>query len=347
MELIRAADILIDKIKKDHKDDIALVVVMGSYIYGDTHERSDLDLFYVPKTNRGYDLGFTFIIEGIGFDYWPVSWERLERIAGYEEKTTSIITEGKILYCASEEDRERFDILVRKAGDTADKNNFIKKAACQLDKAYKNYFQLSNSRGLSEARLYAVNIIYNVTFALALLNRITVKRGRGKLKQEIMDMPLVPENFEELYDTVFKSADIARIRDSCGKLIQNTEALISRERENSSEPVSAGDALSGFYEELINFYNKIYHACEKGDAYCALFAAAELTAEIRSALCGTGISPEQLPDILGSYSPENLQELAVTARGHQLKFESLLEDNGIPVRRFMSFDELEDYIRKI
>jgi hypothetical protein len=94
MNVMRAAELLIEKISKDYKDDIALVVIMGSYIYGETHSRSDLDMFFVPNTERGYNLGFTFIIDGIGFDYWPISWERLEHIANFDERITSIITAG-------------------------------------------------------------------------------------------------------------------------------------------------------------------------------------------------------------------------------------------------------------
>ncbi|WLR54502.1 hypothetical protein LC048_19030 [Mesobacillus subterraneus] len=53
MEIIKAAEILIEKIKKDYRDDVACVVIMGSYIYGDSHSRSDLDLYFIPKTERG------------------------------------------------------------------------------------------------------------------------------------------------------------------------------------------------------------------------------------------------------------------------------------------------------
>jgi hypothetical protein len=92
MDLSRVADVLIDKIKKDYRDDIALVVIMGSYVYKDTHSKSDLDLYFVPKTGGGRNLGMVFIIDGIGFDFWPISWERLEGIADHNERITSIIT---------------------------------------------------------------------------------------------------------------------------------------------------------------------------------------------------------------------------------------------------------------
>lgn len=74
MEPIKAAQILIEKIKQDYLEDIAVVVVMGSYIYNDTHRKSDLDMYFVPKTERGKNLGKVFIIDGVGYDFWPIHW---------------------------------------------------------------------------------------------------------------------------------------------------------------------------------------------------------------------------------------------------------------------------------
>ena len=37
-DLMRLTDILIDKIKRDCKDDVSIVHIHGSYAYGDTHD---------------------------------------------------------------------------------------------------------------------------------------------------------------------------------------------------------------------------------------------------------------------------------------------------------------------
>ena len=344
MSVIRAAELLIEKISKDFKDDIALVVIMGSYIYGETHSRSDLDMFFVPNTERGYNLGFTFIIDGIGFDYWPISWERLERIANFDERITSIITEGKVLYYSSAADMERYNQIKKKALHTIERKKFINKASAKFDEVYKVYWKLLNANTVSDACKYAIGIIYTITHALALLNRITVKRGRGKLEQEILNMPLVPEGFSELYDTVFTVSDIDVFKKAYGKLIQSTETLISREKEKISEKVSFAGALNGFYEEMINFYNKIYHACETRDAVTALFASVELTNEIEQALKGTDVSSKDLPDLIGAFDPNNLETLASIAQNHQTKFVELLTANGVNIRQFTSFDDLKVYL---
>jgi len=344
MNVIRAAELLIDKSKTDYKDDIALVVIMGSYIYGETHSRSDLDLFFVPDTERGCNLGFTFIIDGIGFDYWPISWERLERIANFDERITSIITEGKVLYYSSDSDLERFYQIKQKALDTGDPRKFVYKAVKKLDEAYKDYWRLLNAHTISDARINAIDIINTVTYALALLNRITVKRGRGRLKQEILNMPLVPDGFSELYDSVFSISDIDAIKRAYGQLIQTTETLILREKERICEKVSFAVSLNGFYEEMINFYNKIEHAYKTCDAVTALFASVELTKEVEQVLKGTGVSSKQLPDLVSAFDPNNLEPLLSAAQNHQIEFVKLLAVNGVNIRQFTSFDDLKNYL---
>ena len=109
MKTYKAAELLIEKIKKDYKDDIALVVMMGSNLYQETHKKSDLDLYFVPKTDRGYNLGFVFIIDDIGYDFWPISWERLTKIAHHDERISAIISEGKVLYYGDDKDLKHFN----------------------------------------------------------------------------------------------------------------------------------------------------------------------------------------------------------------------------------------------
>jgi predicted nucleotidyltransferase len=62
-------ELLIDKIKKDYFEDISIIYLYGSYLNEDFHELSDIDLFIVTKSDKGYKLGFTFILNGIGYDF--------------------------------------------------------------------------------------------------------------------------------------------------------------------------------------------------------------------------------------------------------------------------------------
>ena len=59
---------------------------------------------------------------------------------------------------------------------------------------------------------------------------------------------------------------------------------------------------------------------------------------------GTGVSPSQLPDIVGAFDPDNTEEFLKVVREHQKKFVALLQGNGIKIRGFRDFEELENFI---
>lgn len=346
MKLMRAAKILIDKIKRDYKDDVAVVVMMGSHLYSETHRLSDLDMYFVVNTPRGYELGRTFIIEGIGFDFWPISWERMERIANHDERITAIITEGQVLYYGSDADLARFNALKDKALDTSDVRKFIGKAQNVLNNAYKPYFELEKCEDLISARKKAISIAFSVTNAIALLNKNTVKRGRGKLKGELLSMPLLPQNFEKNYDVLFESADICEIKAAMKALIEATSNLVGETRDNydASNPETVKEKLAGFYEELINFYNKITHGIEVKDYVTVFYAANEIMIELEDVFSGTGVSLEVLPDIVGSYDLNNMDAYGKIVEAHQRELEALLVAEGVMVTVYRDLDELERVI---
>ncbi len=346
MQSIEAADILVRKIRNDCPDDVSVVVLIGSWLYGEAHARSDLDLYFVPKTERGRRLGFTFMIDGIGFDFWPISWERLERIANHEERITSILTEGRVIHSASDADTARFNQLRAHALDTGDIGTFLEKASGKLDEAYPELCRLLESDRLSEARTAAVRLVGVLAEALALLNRRPIRRGRGKLKSEVQAMPLVPEGFPELYDVVFRSREAFEIRLAGDTLFRNTQALLAGERRIPAGSPPLAESLSGFFEELVNLYNKIDRAVAVGDPVTALYASVELAFEIEQALDGTGLSPESLPlpDLAEAYDPEDLSGLHRAAHRHRQVFEGFLEEQGVRIRTFGDFRELEAFL---
>ena len=344
MNIYKIAELFIEKIRRDYQNDISLVVVMGSYVYNDTHDKSDLDLYFVPKTKRGYNLGFTFILNDIGFDLWPISWERLARIASHDERITSIITEGKVLYYSSAEDLKRFDELKAKALDTTDKSLFTKKSKEVFSKSYELIYRIQEAKNLGQLRRYGIQFINNIGYALALLNGTTIKRGRSKLKQELLSNQLVPENFSSLYDTLFLSTDVESIKHDLMELMKNTEELIESELARYRNRNSASDVLSGFFEELISSYNKIEHAYEIDDPVTCLFAGCEIQNEIDDILQYADLENPDFPDIAMSYDPENLQQIVNVSQAHKKQFTDFLKENNVSIRRFDNLEEYERYL---
>ena len=84
---------VIDKIRNEYRDDISLLLsVKGHCTDGDGH--GEVFDYFIPETERGCSLARTFIIDGVGHDLYPRSWERME--------TRSIMLRPRGLYSARE-----------------------------------------------------------------------------------------------------------------------------------------------------------------------------------------------------------------------------------------------------
>ena len=343
MDLNKLKDKLLNKIERDYRDDVAIVHLYGSFVYGDTNGFSDLDLYFVPKTKRGLDLASTFILDGIGFDLWALPWERLERIASHAEPVSSIITEGEVLFFSTQQDLSRFNELKLRASDTSDKEKFLSHSRRMLDSSFKEYFKARTAGSLSQVRLAAIRMIDSLSQALALLNQSMIIRGRKHLKDELLAMPLIPSGFAGLSDEVFFAKDIQSVQSACEKILDETNCLIDQVLKESLSPGPVAEAFEGWYEEMIQSYNKIFHACRTGDPYTVLFSVLEYSDELDSKLKQCGL-PNDFPDMSAAYDPDNLSIMEDTARKHQGSIRGLLKSHGVPVRRIEGDEALDRFL---
>src|SRR5690554_3951022 len=88
-------------------NDIAIIAYYGSYAQGTATKRSDLDFFFIPATPEGYRMSIQFVLHDISFDFWPIDWERAERMASFEDSFTTIIADCQLLYVRSKADYTR------------------------------------------------------------------------------------------------------------------------------------------------------------------------------------------------------------------------------------------------
>lgn len=99
---------IIKRAEEDYADDVDMVLAYGSFINGTAHEKSDVDCYFIPRTERGYGFGTDFILEGVGYDIFPMSWERVANIADMNEVLLPCVGGVRILYARTEEEEKRF-----------------------------------------------------------------------------------------------------------------------------------------------------------------------------------------------------------------------------------------------
>jgi hypothetical protein len=196
---------------------------------------------------------------------------------------------------------------------------------------------------LTEARYYIIEFIYWFAFILSEINGIEIKQGRRYLKEELLAMPIVPKSLSILYDKLFLSNDPSKIKEHIDILFNELLLIIDEQKEKYREQMPFSQAFDGWYEEMVQHYNKIYHAVEIGDIFTPLFASVEYSKEVNGIFKNIGYK-KYFPDMVSAYDPNDLLRIGSTAKEHQIQLEKALNENNMQIKRFKSIGELENYL---
>jgi len=333
----------VKKIEKEYKDDVSLLLTYGSYENGTANPLSDVDFYFIPKTERAYELCKTFIVEGIGFDLFPMSWERVEGLAEFNGCLTPCVANVKILYCNSEDDKRRFEELQNRL-----KKNLNNKAF-MMEKAYKNMERAINfyqtmffEEDICELRTAAGYIVMALSDAVAYANQTYFSRGLKKQIEDLKSMKNNPEDFVLLYESVVKSNSEEEIKEYSYKLIKNTRSFLNNEAEKSKgeEKVANYESLAELYEEIISTWNKIYVCCDNGDAVLAYISGTCLQRELNIASKENSLNKF---DLMSYYNAENLEQFRERAMELQREFVKKIEDNGVEIE---AYDNVEEFLKR-
>lgn len=179
------------KVKSEYPNDISLVLIYGSYINGTANAKSDIDCYFIPKTKRGYQMATTFIIDDIGYDIFPMDWNRVENIANLKEVLLPLVGDVKILYSASENDLARFHQLQAKMRENLASVQVTRTIAQEkIESAYELYQEMSRSNCLSEIRKLAGLLIMYLADAVMIYNQDYFHFG---LKTQFQDLRKLQE----------------------------------------------------------------------------------------------------------------------------------------------------------
>jgi predicted nucleotidyltransferase len=356
------AHTLVQHVKANCPEDIALIAYYGSYAQGTATKRSDLDFFFIPAAPSGYRESIQFVLNDISFDFWPISWERAERMAAFDQPLTTIIANCEILYVRSEGDRARLLELREKIIHTSEQGlEMTEKAEAQLRDVYVHLYKMSKLVDSGDSTLFrteAYGALTTLLESLALLNRTYFTRGWGKNKEQMMQLPLKPDHLEELMQQIMISQIPAEIQKACEQLTQDTLELVLKQKETHSKGAAYPTRMAGFYEEIKGVLDKIRTACENKDYDAAFFSAVGVQDEIARFLyyAEHGYWPNlslsyqnfysQLgfPNIISLLDPHRFEPLEEAVEQLDQLMQKHLTTKGVAIRRFASIAQLERFL---
>lgn len=340
IQLKQMVSILVEKIKTDYADDVAIMSVYGSYIHNATHEKSDIDFYFIPKSEKGFSLARTFIVEGTGFDFWALSWERAENIANYNGGFASIIADAEVVWHASREDLERYlELQDRARNPVFDRAGKVNERLIEIEHQYFEIYALKGNFSLQKQK--AVRLLGQLIEILALLNHTYIHRGWSSSLEEACTLKKLPREFKETSEHILFAREANDLIPNLFRLIVATKRLAdSRE----SYTTDYKNAFAMLYEEEKSIYNKLYRACDTGDAATAVMAGVAIQEDIIN-IMGFSAYQQYFSDIVSPFDVNNLPGYKGFVQKHEQQFLNFIRVNGIAITEYSSIDEFAKAIR--
>ncbi|MPM39294.1 hypothetical protein SDC9_85927 [bioreactor metagenome] len=339
MDLMKIVDVLKENATCNYKDDIAIICLYGSFIQGTAHSKSDIDFYFIPKTNRGYELAKAFIINDVGFDFWAISWERAESIAAYKQGFVSLIADAQVIWQSTAGDKERFEKLRKSA--LAPTINFHERVKELYSQCEHQYCQICTSFDFPVQKQIASKLVTNVLELLALLNHTYTHRGWRHSIEEVNQLDIIPLDFSNKCKDILYSTDGNELQKCICNLLVQIQDLNT---DKTSSITDFKNAFAGFYEEAKSIYNKLYHACDISDGITAIMAGAALQQDIMDTI-GIKEYKKRFSDIVGMFNPSDLNGYKKAVEYHEKDFQTFLSENEVTVCHYETYEHFEKEMR--
>jgi hypothetical protein len=332
----------ITQIKKNFKDDVALLIaISGHSLENDCH--GECFDYFVPANEKGYKLAQTFIIDGVGHDLYPRSWERIENMANFDDAFTYGLADARILYYRSEEDKKHFIELQEKLkANLQDKEFMLKKALEKLDTAMDIYRTMMFEDMLYKVRMAAGFIARYLSVAVACINGTYFRERLDLETVELAQMKDIPDNFVMGIEAIVKAKTPEELKSLSYQIISTTRKFISTHKTPKYEKVKTPnyEDLADWYEEGSLTWRRIYYHCDVQNYERAFPDAISLQYEMNIIKEEFGLREM---DLLGCFDADNLSAFKQRAQELEQYIISEIENHGVILNRY---DTLEQFLAK-
>lgn len=345
---------VINKIEKEYKDDIALLIGIKGHSTNDDGHGECFD-FFVPATERGNELTETFIIDGIGHDLYPRSWERLENSVNLDDMAL-LLDQATILYARSEDEVKRFEDCRNRMWKNLNNDSFVyAKALEYMDKALEIYRTIIFEDKLYRVRSEADCIHECLSKAVAFMNHTYTESPvysenqayNGQEENRLYycpEMKIVPDGFFANARKLLEAKNADSLKETIFALLKTTRAFILERKPVKSAAQPAANinfqALADWYQELSLTWRRIRYFCENNMVEKAYVDACYLQEELLYVAQEYKIDELNLLD---SFDKDNLSLLADRSNQLEKIIQGILGEHGIKINSYAS---VEDFLSK-
>lgn len=330
----------VEKITKEYKEDVSLLIGQKGACKLPTDEQTMAFDFFIPATERGNQLARTFIIEDMGYDLYPMSWERIRNIAELNEPSMIFaFAKGEVLYSRNASDEKKYeDMKQLLVENLADKELTFSKGLQSLNTAMEIFQTMMFEDSLCSVRKASGGIISYLMNAIAMVNGTYLENGYGNLKLAIDGLEKVPSKFDVMYEELINEKTIVDIRMQCQKMIQVTRDFFVSVKpcENECEKNMNYDDLVDWYQEARYSFRKISYYAGINSAEDCFLLGCYLQIEFDAIKGDFGL--EEM-DLLGSFQSDQLDKFALQAENLEKYIISIIEKNHAARKNYKDLEE--------
>lgn len=333
---------VINKIETEYNGEISLLLGRRGACKVPTDGDNIAFDFFIPATDRGYSLARTFIIDDMGYDLFPMSWERVDGLAALNERITFCLADSEILYARNEADRERFELLQKTLQNNLKNQEFIyKKALEKINSAMDIYKTMMFETSLSNVRKAAGGISEYLCEAVVIINGTYINGDYGYVQRvkQIKELAKTPSNFIENFENIIKAKDVTTIIKIVHEFIKETRGFFNQFSPKKSVNKYNYDELAGWYEESRYTFRRIAYAC-KNNNYVESFSWGcylQIEFDILSEEAGLDTM-----DLLSSYDADDLSTFEKRANEIEEYILSEIKKHNVVLRKY---DNLEEFLK--
>lgn len=249
-------------------DEVELIFQYGSHIHGTPHKFSDVDISWVPAHETTWK-SITVMVDGILYDFYPMHWSHLERMAEFRDVSSSVLLNHRILYQRTNAAGERLATLatrLRALQHPEARPEMLRRAMELFQGAgYDIYLlRLQAKAGQQAGCIRQAHLIFRaVLHCLAVCNQACI--DTRKLEQ-VLALPKLPEGFAETAQRMALALAPNDVLVATEVLLQTTrDFLLNEQRQYLHSDASYPVVFDSGYPELKRDLQGVMLACERQD----------------------------------------------------------------------------------
>jgi hypothetical protein len=361
VDIPRTIDVLKTALLRDLGDEVDLIFRYGSHLKKATHRYSDLDISYVPAhDSTGHSI--TVMVDDVMCDLYPIHWPTLERMASFQNVSSTVLLNCEIVYQRNAAVAARFAALPARLRSQLQREAqpaMVRQALELFQSTGYPYYLLRQSAvngHLLACLQQAERIRGTILHCLAVCNQIPA--DTRKLPQ-VLALPKLPAGFAGTIERLNNAREPAEILAACETLLRTTRELLLSEQRQIHRTATWPDMFNAAYPELKADLQHILLACEcrQLDNFAAISLLHELMIHMAPVLTGVDYAgfntiaeyeqdmaalgfPELLPCVLArDYDGLHRRCLAFDQR-----LREFLTERSVALNAFATVEELQQHL---